>query len=228
MADINFYNEDCMGIEAKIRDTKYDLVILDPPFDKWHSINYYPKAKTYCCFTNFQNRRFVEDLFGRVPKFEMIWFFKDGRWVSNNMPRLTHEHILIYGQLRHNAFVGENNIDRRAKNKGKGCIGKDKNLGDRIYTPREKKMLNSVIEVPRNVSKVLGVWGKPIILIRQIMKWLTDTGESVWDGFAGSGTCGIVAMEQKLKYIGYEIDNNYYEVAMDRFNRHKQQLTLEL
>ena len=77
---------------------------FSPSFDKWNEMQKIPvKAKPMICFTNFQNRH---HLFGN-PKFEMIWHFKDGRWVSNKMPRHTHEHILIYGELRYDAFTGE-------------------------------------------------------------------------------------------------------------------------
>jgi DNA modification methylase len=196
---------------------KYDLAMFDPPFEIWKDINWKPEAKTYCCFTNFQNRYYVEKLFGK-PKFEIIWFFKDGRWVSHKMPRLTHEHILIYGELRHDAYTGEFNKDRNPVKKGKGCIGKDKNLGDRVYIPRERKMLNSVIEVPRNVNKDLGVWGKPIELIKPIMEWLTSENESVWDGFAGSGTFGVVSKELNLNYSGFEINLDYTLKANNRIN----------
>ena len=201
---------------------EYDLAMFDPPFDMWNKINWKPQAKTFICFTNFQNRHFVEKLFG-VPKFEMIWFFKDGRWVSHKMPRHTHEHILIYGELRYNAYTGVTNIDRTPKRKGKGSIGKDKNLGDRTYYPKERKMLNSVIEVPRNVGKELGVWGKPIELIKPIMQWLTKDGETVWDGFAGSGTFGCVAKELKLHYDGFEIDKLICDKANIRIETHAVQ-----
>jgi DNA modification methylase len=151
-------------------------------------------------------------MFG-VPKFELIWFFRDGRWVSHNMPRLTHEHIMIYGELRHDAYTGKHNADRNPMKKGKGCIGKDKNLGNRIYTPKDRKLLNSVIEVPRHVGKELGVWGKPIDLIKPIMEWLTCKGETVWDGFAGSGTFAVVAKDLELEYDGYEIDKSVCQKA---------------
>jgi DNA modification methylase len=29
-------------------------------------------------------------------------------------------------------------------------------------------------------------------------------------------------------FVGIEIDADYYKAALDRFNRHKQQLTLEM
>lgn len=198
----------------------YDLAMFDPPFEMWKNITWKPKAKTYCCFTNFQNRHYVEKIFGK-PKFEIIWFFKDGRWVSHNMPRLTHEHIMIYGELRYDAYTGEYNNDKTPIKKGKGCIGKDKNLGDRIYTPRDRKMLNSVIEVPRNVNKELGVWGKPIKLIKPIMEWLTFKGERVWDGFSGSGTFGVVAKTLELNYEGFEINFDTFIKANIRIENTK-------
>jgi hypothetical protein len=63
------------NLDYKNGDRIYDLAMFDPPFDIWKDIDWKPKAKTYCCFTNFQNRHYVEKIFGN-PKFEIIWFFK--------------------------------------------------------------------------------------------------------------------------------------------------------
>lgn len=183
----------------------FDTVLLDPPFDKWKEIKEIPKAKTYVCFTNFQNRHHVQNLLGN-PKFEIIWHFKDGRWVSHKMPRHTHQHILIYGELKNEAYTGDYNENRKPQKKGKGCIGRDKNLGDRVYVPRERKMLNSVIEVPRNVGKTLGVWGKPEALAMPILEWLVSKDDRVWDGFAGSGTFGVCCKKIGAIYYGSEIN----------------------
>ena len=196
-------------------DKEYDLAVYDPPFDMWKDVTLKVKAKTYLCFTNFQNRHHIQNLFGN-PKVEMIWHFKDGRWVSHKMPRLTHEHILIYGVLKNDAYTGEIVQDRTPQKKGKGCICRDKNLGDRVYQPRERKMLNSVIEVPRNVKKELGVWGKPEQLLTPLMEWLTSDGDTVWDGFAGSGTIGVIAKKLHLSYNGFEIDQDTFMKALIR------------
>lgn len=195
----------------------FDLCLFDPPFDKWKNVDYIPEAKTYVCFTNFQNRHHVDRLFG-IPRFEMIWHFKDGRWVSHKMPRHTHEHILIYGELNNEAYTGEYNVSREPQKKGKGSIGRDKNLGDRIYTPRERKMLNSVIEVPRNVGKKLGVWGKPEKLMMPILEWLItpNTGYRVWDGFMGSGTFGVCTEKLGGNYFGSEINPETFMMAKER------------
>lgn len=185
----------------------FDIAIYDPPFDIWKDVQVVPKAKTIIAFTNFQNRHYVQSLFGN-PRFECIWFFRDGRWVSHKLPRLTHEHILIYGDIDKECYVMEGAKDKSSQKKGKGCIGRDKNLGDRVYIPRDKKMLNSVIEVPRNVGKELGVRGKPKKLADILLDWLGAEGKTVRDGFAGSGTFGKSAIERSMSYAGCDIAHN--------------------
>ena len=206
---------------------EFDVAIFDPPFDIWNKIDFVPTAKTYVCFTNFQNRHHVQKLFGN-PRFELIWHFKDGRWVSHNMPRHTHEHILIYGDLKNHAYVGEINTNRKPIKKGKGSIGRDKNLGERYYVPRERKMLNSVIEIPRNVGKQLGVWSKPEQLAMMICEWLVNPKDTIWDGFAGSGTFGVCAEKIGAKYYGSEIDAETYNEAKNRLSKNTHQPKLNL
>jgi len=69
----------------------------------------------------------------------------------------------------------------------------------------------------------LGVWGKPLDLIYPIMEWLTESGETVWDGFAGSGTFGCVAKELNLEYVGVEIDEETAKNADKRINEYQAQ-----
>ena len=203
---------------------KFDVCIFDPPFDIWKDIDFIPSAKNYICFTNFQNRHYLDKIFG-VPKFEIIWFFKDGRWVSHNHPRHTHEHILIYGELKNHAYRGEKNDSTKPIKKGAGSIGRCK-MSKRIYQPRERKMLNSVIEVPRNVGKTLGVWGKPEKLVMPIMEWIVQPGDKVWDGFAGSGTFGVCAKKIGADYIGSEINFDTFQKAKKRIENENIQTKL--
>jgi len=196
-----------------LENTYDDIVILDPPFDKWKEVSQYD-YKTLIAFTNFQNREHVTNMYG-TPRVELIWHFKDGRWVSNNFPRLNHESILIYGELG-NSFVGEYNKDRKPQKKGKGCIGKDKNLGNRIYKPKERKMLSSVLEYPRNMRSKLGTWSKPETLIRNLLEWLAKDGDRIYDPYMGSGTVRVIARELGLKYFGVEINQKHFEIASNR------------
>lgn len=94
----------------------------------------------------------------------------------------------------------------------------------RIYRPKNRKLLNSVIEVPRDVSKDFGVWGKPLRVIRPIVEWLTKPGESLWDGFAGSGSFGCISKELNLRYEGFDIVKSICDEANKRIKNHLPEL----
>jgi len=206
---------DCLDYMIGVRDGEFDVVVYDPPFNIWDKM---PKdlvrGKTTVCFTNPKNRRFVEDIFG-PPRVEVIWNFNDGRWVSNKMPRHTHEIIYIYGELRNDCYVGEYNVNTEEVKKGKSSIGKWTG-GDRVYKPRERKMLNSVINSPRIVGKKFGVWGKPDGIVVPIMDWLCSEGDSVFDPFCGSGSFIEYAAKNNLLWCACEIDPEYAEIARKR------------
>ena len=189
----------------------FDVAIFDPPFNEWKNVDYVPKASTYICFTNFQNRHYVDMLFG-IPRFEMIWYFKNGRWVNHKMPRHTHEHILIYGDLNNEAYTGPYNTNRTSRKRKTGSIGPNK-LSSSIYTPRERKMLNSVIEVPRNGRSTLGLWEKPEKLIMPILEWIVSENDNVWDGFMGSGAFGVCVEKLNANYFGSELDKDTFKKA---------------
>lgn len=68
---------------------------------------------------------------------------------------------------------------------------------------------------------------KPLGWAKWLMKRALPNGGSVIDPFCGSGTSAIAADIMGFDFTGYEIDKDYYEAALDRFNRHKQQTVLE-
>ena len=48
------------------------------------------------------------------------------------------------------------------------------------------------------------------------IKLLTWKGETVLDCFCGSGTTGVAAIKLGREFIGFEISQNYYKIAVDR------------
>ena len=197
-----------------------DLIFLDPPFDAWADMSL-PEWQSLICFTNFQNREKVTDQFGK-PRSEVIWHFKDGRWISNKLPLVCHENILIYGNTNQ-ADVGEANRDAGTEiKKGKSYIGKDNDLGTRRYIPKQRKQLKSVYEHPRMNKDHLGSWTKPLPLIQQLTEFCAET--SVLDPFMGSGTMGIVCNKLGLDYIGIEKDERTFEMACERIYQENLQM----
>jgi site-specific DNA-methyltransferase (adenine-specific) len=57
---------------------------------------------------------------------------------------------------------------------------------------------------------------KPVCLIAHLVKLFTKSGQIVLDPFLGSGSHGVAALESDRKFIGFEIEKKYYDIASKR------------
>ncbi|WP_430472477.1 DNA-methyltransferase [Treponema phagedenis] len=57
---------------------------------------------------------------------------------------------------------------------------------------------------------------KPIELMEKFIFDSTDEGDVVLDSFMGSGTTGIACLNTNRRFIGMEIDDNYFNIAKNR------------
>ena len=57
---------------------------------------------------------------------------------------------------------------------------------------------------------------KPVALLEYLIRTYTNEGETVLDFTIGSGSTGVAAMNTVRKFIGIEMDDGYYDVAVKR------------
>ena len=57
---------------------------------------------------------------------------------------------------------------------------------------------------------------KPVDLCKILIENSSNPNEVVFDPFMGVGSCGIAAEQLGRKFIGIELDSNYYEIAKSR------------
>jgi site-specific DNA-methyltransferase (adenine-specific) len=69
---------------------------------------------------------------------------------------------------------------------------------------------------------------KPVRLYEWLLKNYANPGDKILDTHGGSCSLAIACDIMGFDCTIYEIDEDYYKAAVDRFNRHKQQLTLAL
>jgi site-specific DNA-methyltransferase (adenine-specific) len=206
---VTIHHGDCREVLPKLPPAR--LLVADPPYDLWADLGdavAAHAADTVAAFTSFQHRHAVERAFGR-PRVELVWHFRDGRWVSHSVPRLCHASILVFGDLG-DAYVGDEIADRRPQRKGSGSVGRD-TYPTRTYHPRERQLLSTVIEAPRTVSD--GVWAKPMAVVAPLVEWLTDPGDLIIDPFMGGGTLLQAARSLGRRFIGVELDESRCEAA---------------
>lgn len=81
---------------------------------------------------------------------------------------------------------------------------------------------NTVFRFPNGRSKIHPT-EKPLKLIEYLINVSSNEGDIVLDPFLGSGTTAVACKETNRQYIGFEIDEKYFNIAKDRLNGITQQ-----
>ena len=67
---------------------------------------------------------------------------------------------------------------------------------------------------------------KPVALLEYLIKTYTNEGEMVLDNTMGSGSTGVACINTNRKFIGIEMDENYFNIAYHRIKNRTRQLDL--
>lgn len=59
---------------------------------------------------------------------------------------------------------------------------------------------------------------KPVDLLEYLIKTYTNEGETVLDATMGSGSTGVAAINTGRKFIGFELEKNFYDIAKKRID----------
>jgi site-specific DNA-methyltransferase (adenine-specific) len=67
---------------------------------------------------------------------------------------------------------------------------------------------------------------KPVLLLEDLIKTFSNVGNTVLDFTMGSGSTGVACMNTGRKFIGIELDKQYFEIACKRIDDHKSQVRM--
>lgn len=91
-----------------------------------------------------------------------------------------------------------------------------------------KRCPRSILEYPlRGLKKTecgLHPTQKPVALLEYLIKTYTNKGETVLDFTMGSGSTGIACLNTNRRFIGIELDKDYFKIAKDRIENHQRPL----
>lgn len=69
---------------------------------------------------------------------------------------------------------------------------------------------------------------KPVDLLEYMIKTYTNDGDLVLDNTMGSGSTGVAAVKNNRRFIGMEMNEEYFKIAKERIENVVSQETLEL
>lgn len=68
---------------------------------------------------------------------------------------------------------------------------------------------------------------KPISLCAELVKDFSDRGETVLDPYMGSGSTGVACVTSGRKFVGVEIDPDYFAIACARIEKAQRQQRMD-
>lgn len=134
-----------------------------------------------------------------------------GSWKSASNPVLrdTHEYIMVFAK---DVFA------RKNPSKRQDTISRDEFL----------EFTKSIWRFPtESAKKVKHPAPFPVELPRRVIQLYSFEGEVVLDPFMGVGTTAIAALVSNRKYIGYDISEEYFSLALERIKAETGQLSFE-
>ena len=69
---------------------------------------------------------------------------------------------------------------------------------------------------------------KPIELYAWIYQHFAKEGDKILDTHLGSGSSRIAAYDLGLDFVGYEIDETYFKLEEERFEKYTSQIRLDI
>ncbi|MDQ5979568.1 MAG: hypothetical protein QG602_2543 [Verrucomicrobiota bacterium] len=79
-----------------------------------------------------------------------------------------------------------------------------------------RHLWNGMLKASERESQRVHPTQKPIAVMEWVIEQATESGQTIFDPFMGSGTTGIAAVKLKRNFIGAEIDQRYFDIACRR------------
>lgn len=233
------YNGDCLKVMDKLikEGIKVDCVIADPPYgttackwdtvipfdDMWERLN--KLIKPNGAIVLFGSEPFSSALrMSNIKNYKYDWIWEKEQGINQlnakKMPLRNSENISVFykKQCAYNPQFKKGTPykkDRCPYSKDiESLYGKQVN---KVVTVNEGyRYPLTIIKFNRELKNRYHPTQKPAALLEYLIKTYTNENELVLDFTMGSGSTGVACINTNRKFIGIELDNNYFNIAKQR------------
>ena len=246
---IDLRQGDCLELMKDIPDESVDLILCDLPYgttaNAWDNVihseimwqHYCRIIKEKSAIVLFASGLFTNKLINsndKLYRYKWIWFkTKRGNFVNaKNRPMTAYEEICVFSK-----GVTANGCNNKMKYYPQGLLPihkVNKDGGSRFGTMAGKRPSHKEITIQEwtnypidvlqfeSVGKPIHPTEKPNNLLEYLIKTYTNEGETVLDNCMGSGSTGVACKNLNRNFIGIELSEEYYNIAVRRINEAKQ------
>ena len=204
------YLEDCVKALKRFNDNHFDLAIVDPPYGLGMGTvsipsekntnsqqKFYKDLKSKRWDDNTPNKEYFDEL-KRVSKNQIVW---GGNYMSEHLGNT--KCIIIWDKMTYIPTMSQFEFAFCSFNKHPKMVKINSTDIDRMHPTQ-----------------------KPTKLYDWILHHYAKPNDLILDTHLGSGSSRIAAYKGGFNFVGFEIDQEYYEKQEKRFNDFKSQLRL--
>ena len=238
---MQLYKGNCLEIMTKIPNKSVDMICCDLPYGTTQNkldivIPFEPLWEQYeriikddGCIALFAQGLFYVDLVNsnrKLFRYDLVWdkVLVSGFLNAKRMPLRQHEQIAIFykklplynpqftqGKPLHSKGINYMNKEIKNQNYGNFQHTDDSRKGS------TEKYPTSILRFPKpHPSIAKHRTEKSIECLEWLIKTYTNEEDTVLDNCMGAGSCGIACKNTNRKFIGIELDENYFKIAEDR------------
>ena len=245
----SLYNGDCLEVMQSLPEHSVDMVLCDLPYQmtacKWDVL--IPFDRLWESYKRVCKKDAAIVLFGSMPFSAMLVasnlkaYKHDWIWQKNAgsnfgcvkyQPMREHESVFVfsYGKPTYNPIMQERAQSGKGRVKYKMQYNTNTNLyGDGFHNFRHT--IRPMERYPSSIQKFNRERGlhptqKPVALCEYLIKTYSNENDVVLDNCMGSGSTCVACLNTNRKFIGIELDDNYFNIAKQRIETHITQKSL--
>ncbi len=240
------YHRDCIEGMSLIPDKSIDMILCDLPYGttrcKWDTVipfetlweQYKRIIKDNGAIILTATQPFTSALVMSNPmgfKYSWVWdkVTARGHLVAKHRPMQQTEDICVFGKGKVNYYpiMVERPPDKIEKRKTREYKrteimgGEKSNLEEKVYDKWYPKNLLTFSNANSSNESVHPTQ-KPVALFEYLIRTYTNTGDIVLDNCMGSGTTAVAAISAGRKFIGFETEPKYVDIANQRIAHLKE------
>ena len=239
--DLRLMQGDCLERMKEIPSGSVDMILADVPYGttacKWDSIiplepmweQLKRVIKPNGAIVMTASQPFTSVLVcSNLNDFKYQWVWEKSKasnfLLARKQPLKAHEDVLVFAKNT-TAYYPQKTVGKPFNGEGRAKKGSNSDVVNNVPNPTFRNN-NSGDRFPRSVqyfktaeSEKIGALHptqKPVALMEYLIKTYTNEGETVLDFTAGSFTTGVACVNLNRKFIGIELDENYFEIGKKR------------
>lgn len=235
---MNLFNGDCLEKLKLISDNSIDLILADPPYgitecawDKvipfeplWEELNRVAKKNTAIIIFGvepFSSQLRMSNL--KNYRYDLIYekLHATGFFNANKQPLRAHENISVFfkKQPTYNPQKSTGHTRKRTSRHSTASEIYDKSVKVNHYDSTERYP-RSILVFPSDKQKISRhPTQKPLELLLYLIRTYSNKGNTILDFAMGSGSTGVASLMLDRKFVGIELDENYYNQAEEWLNQ---------